>query len=159
MDPEQAEEFRRRYLADQVETATPAQRLMMLFGRLQRDLRTATEAFSGTDLKVINDALVHAQQILFALRDPLDDSPLGKSLGAVYSFCINELIKANLEKNKHRLPPVIAVIDQIAGANLAASMDRPDEAVAAPQSGAPAPSPTPDATITPPLATEVTYAA
>jgi flagellar protein FliS len=128
MDAQQAEEFRRRYLADQVETATPAQRLMMLFGRLQRDLREAEEAFGGTDLKVINDALVHAQQILFALRDPLDlDTPLGASLAAVYNFAINELIQANLKKDRHRLPPVLRVIDQIAAANLEASLDRPEE--------------------------------
>jgi len=128
MDAQQAEEFRRRYLADQVETATPAQRLLMLFERLLRDLRTAEEAFSGTDLKVISDALVHAQQILFALRDPLDAAtPLGASLAGVYSFCINELIRANLEKNANRLPAVVRVIEQIAAANVTASADRSEE--------------------------------
>lgn len=107
-----------RYLADFVATASPGQRLLLLFDYLRRDLVAATEGFEEGDLKKVSDALVHSQQIVFALRDPLDrDSVLGKNLGGVYDFCLQELIECNLHKQPERIAPVRELIDQIAAAN------------------------------------------
>lgn len=118
MDPEQMEEFRRRYLADQVATASPERRLLMLFESLLRDLHTAQLAFEGADLKAISDRLIHAQEIIGALRDPLDrSSELGRSLDALYGFCLGQLVRANFDKNPALLPPVIKMIEQVANAN------------------------------------------
>lgn len=113
--------LRQRYLADLVATATPAQRLLMLFDYLKRDLAQAAEAFGGRDWKAVNDSLVHAEHIVFALRDPLDrSSELGASLGGVYDFCLEELIACNLEKDEARLAPVRELIDELAEANATA---------------------------------------
>lgn len=118
MIPETADPLLLRYLANQIETATPVQRLLMLFDQLGRDLYAAREAFANRDLKVINDNLVHAQEILFALRDPLDaQSELGAALQSVYSFCIDRLVEANLRKDARPIAEVIGLIEQIAAAN------------------------------------------
>lgn len=118
---ERVVELRLRYLEDQVTMASPVQRLMMLFDALNRDLKTAVEGFVEGDLKLINDRLVHAQEILAALRDPLDlTSDLGRSLEALYSFFQRELVRANLQKDQTPIRPIAAMLERIAQANRAA---------------------------------------
>jgi flagellar protein FliS len=117
-DNDHAAESLRRYLVNQVATATPAQRLMMLFEQLRRDLRSAQLGFAVRDFKEISDNLVHAQHILIALRDPLDlNTDLGRALSGVYGFCLQRLVEANLEKDPNLIPVVQGIIDRIAEAN------------------------------------------
>ncbi len=118
---ERAEALRRRYLADQVETASPEQRLLMLFARLGHDLRMADDGFGAGDLKVVNDGLVHAQQIVLVLRDGLDDGWTGAaSLRSVYAFVHQRLVTANLQKDRTLLPACIDIVTRITEANAAA---------------------------------------
>ena len=115
---QEAKALEERYLADFVMTATPVQRLLMLFNHLKSDLVVADVAFETIDYKRINDSLVHAQQILMALRDVLDpDSDLGSGLRPIYTFCIERLIGANLKKDRSLIPAVSLIVDQIAAAN------------------------------------------
>lgn len=109
-----------QYLANTVLTASPAQRLLMLFDQFRRDLAEAAEAFGVRDWKAVNDRLVHGQEVLFALRDPLDRSTeLGANLAAVYDFCLSRLLTCNLEKDPSLLPEVVALVGKIADANAA----------------------------------------
>lgn len=113
-----------RYLADQVRTATPVQRLLMLFDQLRRDLMRAEAAFAGTDLKEISDHLIHAQDVIQALRDPLDPSTeLGMALRGVYGFCLEHLVQANLQKDPTMLPAIREIVDRIAEANRTAAAE------------------------------------
>lgn len=117
-DPRQLDALRARYLADQVATATPGQRLLMLFDRLFRDLADAEAAFARRDLFAVNKALVHAEQIVLALRDPLDrDTDLGRALSSVYNFCFDRLLDANLRKDPQWLGRCREMLAQIADAN------------------------------------------
>ncbi|MDA8292599.1 MAG: flagellar protein FliS [Actinomycetota bacterium] len=128
VDVASQEESLRRYLADQVRTASPVQRLLMLFDQLRRDLSCATAAFEGGTLKEVSDSLVHAQHVMMALRDPLDvDTELGRALSGVYGFCIRHLVTANLTKDPALLPEVVAIVDRLAEANrtAAAAMHAP----------------------------------
>jgi flagellar protein FliS len=110
-----------RYLTDYVMTATPERRLLMLFDQLRIDLHGSLDGIEAKDLKQANDHLVHAQQILCALRDPLDRSvAIGKTLYSLYSFCLDTLIAANLKKDPGRVADVLAIIERIADANAAA---------------------------------------
>ncbi len=107
-----------RYLADQVGTSSPAQRLLMLFDQLRRDLHRAERGYLGGDLKEISDHLVHAQEVICALRDPLDlDTDLGRALSGVYGFCLASLVDSNLRKDPSPLLDVQAIIDRLADAN------------------------------------------
>jgi flagellar protein FliS len=118
---ERAEALRRRYLADQVETASPEQRLLMLLARLGHDLRMAEDGFAAGDLKVVNDGLVHAQQIVLVLRDSLDGEWTGAaSLRTVYTFVHQRLVTANLQKDRALLPACIDIVGRITEANAAA---------------------------------------
>src|ERR1700683_3701400 len=104
-DSHRAAEMRRRYLTEAVQTASPAVRLTMLFDTLELDLARADKAFSeGSDLKTISDHLIHAQNILVALRDTidLDAWEAAGRLQALYDHLYTELVKANLDKDRSR---------------------------------------------------------
>ncbi len=121
---DQTADARRRYLVDQVTTATPAQRLLMLFDAVRRDLLGAHEGFVAGDLKVVNDRLVHAQQVLMALSDPLDTSTdIGRSLRSIYTFCLCQLVEANLRKERRLIDPCLSLLDEIAQANRRAAAE------------------------------------
>jgi flagellar protein FliS len=112
----------RRYLANHVETATPVQRLLMLFDYLSKDFAGARAGFAEGNFEQISTHLIHAQEILFALRDPLDaTTDLGRSLASLYEFAIDRLVVANFRKQIGPLDEVQPLIEQIAAANRAAA--------------------------------------
>lgn len=111
-------ELRKRYLAEAIQTATPAMRLVMLFDALDLDLRRADAAFDGQDLKAISDNLIHAQEILLTLRDTLrtDLWDAGESLRALYDLFHTELLGANLDKDRARAARVAVLVARLAEA-------------------------------------------
>lgn len=115
MSASHAAEIRRRYLAEAVETSTPAVRLTMLFDRLDHDLRAADAAFAAGSIKEISDTLIHAQEIVLALRDTLrlDVWEGAPRLAALYDFFHSELVSANLAKDRDRAARTAELIGQI----------------------------------------------
>jgi flagellar protein FliS len=118
MNASQAEKLQQRYLADAIETAAPAVRLMMLYDALELDLRRADTAFETNDLKAINDNLVHAQAIILTLRDTIkpelwDGAP---RLIALYDFFLGELLGANLNKDRARAASATELIGRVGAA-------------------------------------------
>lgn len=121
-DP-RAAALRQRYLADQVETATPVQRLLMLQHRLMQDMRAADEAFEAGSIEMVHRNLVHAQRIVLALRDSLNGSDWAgaHSLRAVYGFVYRRLVDCNLTKDRFLLPMCQELIGRILDANTEAA--------------------------------------
>jgi flagellar protein FliS len=118
-DTQRAEELRIRYLTEAIETSTPATRLTMLYDALQMDLARVDKAFAdGSDIKTINDLLIHAQDIILTLRHTLDVSvwePAAR-LQALYDHLYSELVKANVEKSRRRAAEVADHVGQLAAA-------------------------------------------
>ncbi|HXW36140.1 MAG TPA: flagellar export chaperone FliS [Acidimicrobiales bacterium] len=114
----QADELRRRYLKEAVETASASVRLTMLWDRVQLDLSRAEAGFESRDLKAVNDGLVHAQEILLALRDTMrvDAWEGAPRLVALYDHLHQELVRANLEKDRERLTDAAVLVVQLADA-------------------------------------------
>jgi flagellar protein FliS len=85
------DELRARYLRDRVMTATPAQRVVMLYDRLALDL---TLADSAADLATAGGYLSHANQVIAELLSSLDVSAGGpaENLSSIYPYLLNELI-------------------------------------------------------------------
>lgn len=108
-------ELRRRYLAEAVETASPAVRLTMLFDRLDLDLRSADAAFASGAMQEVNTRLIHAQEIVATLRDTLnadlwDGAP---RLAALYDYLYGELVGANINKDHQRAISAEGLLRQI----------------------------------------------
>ncbi|MCK4176515.1 flagellar export chaperone FliS [Aciditerrimonas ferrireducens] len=120
---EAAEALRIRYLREAVETATPAERLLMIVDRLCVDLDRAAAALAKRDWFEANQRLVHAQEILLVLHDTLDPAQwaAGEQLKALYRFWHDELVAVNLQKDAERLAPVRAMVQQLAEAWRAAA--------------------------------------
>jgi flagellar protein FliS len=116
--PDPAEELALRYLAEAIETATPAVRLTMLYDRLELDLRRAETGFEDGDLKAISDNLIHAQEILQVLRTTLrgDVWEGAGRLAALYDFLHGELLHANLAKDRGKVAEAARLIAQLAEA-------------------------------------------
>ena len=111
-----------RYLREAIMTATPAQRVVMLYDQLLLDIATAEgamEAPEPRDLKSINDHLVNAQEIVIvALRDGLrlDVWEGAANLYRLYTYIHGELVQANLNKDVDRLRTVKGLVKQLADA-------------------------------------------
>jgi flagellar protein FliS len=85
--------LRARYLRDRVMTATPAQRVVMLYDRLGLDLRHA----AGTDDPALRGThLGHGMQVLAELRSSLDITAGGPAdnLAALYGYLITAVMDA-----------------------------------------------------------------
>lgn len=132
-DDQRAEDLRLRYLAHQVETASPAQRLLMLQAQLLQDLRAAEAAFEHPGVEPVHRNLVHAQEIVLVLRDSLRGSDWRGAgpLAAVYSFVHQRLVDCNVRKDPALLPSCIKLIEQVYDANTAAAAALGDPAAPA----------------------------
>lgn len=122
-DDRRAADLRRRYLADHVETASPARRLLMLIERLLQDLRAAHDALGTGEVEPVHRHLLHAQEIVLVLRDSLAGSDWGgaEPLRAVYGFIHLRLVRANVTKDPAHLAGCTEMVERIRDANAAAA--------------------------------------
>lgn len=89
------------YLAATVQTASPAQLLVMLCERLNLDVQRAVEALREGRKADAHGPLLHAQDIVLELNASLNvDAWEGAAkLSAVYDFLHGQLVKANMRKD------------------------------------------------------------
>ncbi|MDQ1732948.1 MAG: flagellar secretion chaperone FliS [Pseudonocardiales bacterium] len=101
-----------RYLADAVNTASPAQRLVMLYDRTLLDIRRAGRAQESGDAFGAAQELRHAQQIIAELRTSLrlGDWPGAENLASLYGFLLRELIDLALHADAARLAKVEQIV-------------------------------------------------
>jgi flagellar protein FliS len=123
------------YATQSVQTASPARLVTMLYDRLltalSRARRSREDGAGGYEL--VNSELQRAQDILSELRHSLDHQAGGEmaaSLDALYGFCIDGVIRANLTKDLGGLDPVTRIITDIKDA-WAEACDQPSVSVAA----------------------------
>jgi len=122
-DDPRADTLRQRYLADQVETATPIQRLLMLQHKLLHDMEVAASAFEAGSIETVHCYLVNAQHIVLALHDSLKgrDWEGAEPLRGVYWFVHRRLVDCNLQKDRSLLPLCQELIAKIVEANTRAT--------------------------------------
>ena len=138
MDPAQA--YGQTYLRGAVETASPAQLVLALYDRALVALHRAGSSLAGGDVSGIEPAhreLVRAQDIVIELRSSLDHERGGEiatSLDALYAFCLNRLIVANVTKDPAGLDDVGQLLGSLRDAwaeGVCGSPAVPEPAVAA----------------------------
>lgn len=107
-----------RYLAEAVETASPATRLVMLYDRLLLDLTRGENACREGNVVDAHTNLVHAQQIVGVLADTLDLSVWSgaQNLYDLYEYLYRELIAANLTKDAAKVANCTEVVRPLAAA-------------------------------------------
>jgi flagellar protein FliS len=97
------DEARARYLRDRVMTATPAQRVVMLYDRLALDL---TQAAAAADPATAGQHIGHACQVVAELLGSLDLSAGGPAdnLASIYGYLLKELTGVRICGSLDRLP-------------------------------------------------------
>jgi flagellar protein FliS len=93
--------LRSRYVTDNVETMSPGRLVVALYDRLMLDFERAERAIDAHEIVNAHDALVHAQDIVFALLTNLNTAiwSAGPQLAAVYHYLLEELVRANVSKD------------------------------------------------------------
>jgi flagellar protein FliS len=107
------DEIRARYLRDKVLTASPAQRVVMLYDRLGLDL-TLAQAGIAEDPFAAGAHLSHAMQIVAELQSSLDISAGGPAanLSSIYGYLINQII-AIRGGDHDRLPGIASIVSTL----------------------------------------------
>lgn len=101
------------YQLQSVTTAGPAQLVLMLYDRaivaIARARQAAGQAERIGAFETINHELQRAQDIVSELRVALDHQAGGQiaaNLDALYDFCLDRLLDANVRKDASDLAPV-----------------------------------------------------
>ena len=107
---------RNHYQAQAVETAGPAQLVLMMYDGA---LAAITKAEQAADLETVNRALIKAQDIVTELQVTLDrerGGAIAASLSSLYTFCLERLIDANLRKDTSLLGDVRGILADLRSA-------------------------------------------
>lgn len=105
--------YGRHYQTQAVETASPAQLVLMLYDRALQSLVQVQQASLPEDLEFINRELQRAQDIVTELRLALDfeqGGTIATQLSSLYGFCLERLIEANVRKKLDLVEEVRSVL-------------------------------------------------
>lgn len=104
----------RRLMVEQIELATPAERLMMIWERLMLNLEQAAEAMSAGEREQVNTELLSAQQILVVLSNTLDQSwPPAAGIDRIYRWAWQRLVAANVGFDPDELTAATNILTEL----------------------------------------------
>lgn len=103
------------YRQQEAQTASPAQLVLMLYNGALAEIARAERGLTATpvDLADVNDCLGRAQAIVTELAVTLDHERGGvmaANLAALYDFCLDRLVTANIAKSVDGLTDVTDVL-------------------------------------------------
>ena len=101
-----------RFLEEQIMTASPEARFLMLYDRLLVDLDRARDAIVNNQIEAAHVALIHGQEIIQVLRNSMrtDIWPGGEDVRQLYGYAFLELVKANTTKSLEPLERAESVL-------------------------------------------------
>lgn len=100
---------RNKYLETSIQTATPAQLLIMLYDGAIRFCRQAIEALKADRPQEAHNALVRAQDIISEFTITLDrNAEISSSLLQLYEYFHQRLVQANVQKSVEPVEEVAA---------------------------------------------------
>jgi flagellar protein FliS len=102
-----------QYQRAQVETASPTRLVVLLYDGAIRFCSIAQEAMRKRDLETQNTNLIKAQRIIGELMSSLDRESGGEvaaNLSRIYSYLMEEMVKANLYDRAGALDPVLEAL-------------------------------------------------
>jgi len=100
-----------KYLETAVQTASPAQLLIMLYDGVIRYCRQSIKYLEVKDYSNVNTNLLKAQSIISELRVTLDNKfPISQELHRIYEYFGFRLIQANIKKDASQVEEVLEYI-------------------------------------------------
>jgi len=105
---------RNKYLETTVQTATPAQLLIMLYDGAIRFCRQAIEAIKENKYTEANANLLKVQNIVSEFIITIDrNSPLSENLLKLYEYFNSRLIEANMKKSVESAEEVLGYLIEL----------------------------------------------
>jgi flagellar secretion chaperone FliS len=108
------------YRSAQINTASPGQRVVLMYEGLVRELKKSKEALAGSktakEIENAHNALSLSQKIILELRLALDlenGGEIAENLKDLYDFWTAQLSNANTEKNPDLVTPVISMAEEL----------------------------------------------
>ncbi|MFA6655131.1 MAG: flagellar export chaperone FliS [Bacillota bacterium] len=103
------------YKQSKVETASPAELVLMLYDGSLKHMRKAVEYIEEKDYQGANESLLRTQDIIDELRFSLDfnTGEIADTLYSIYDFVYSALVTANLKKDAEVLESAIKVMTEI----------------------------------------------
>ena len=103
------------YLKTKVETASPAQLILILYDELIKNLTQAGTQIRDKHFEAAHLKLVKAQEIVGELAGSinLEAGSIATNLLSLYQFMINELVQANLNKDENRITPILDMVGNL----------------------------------------------
>lgn len=103
-----------KYLENSVQTASPAQLLVMLCDGAIRFCKLAIEDIRKKDMNAAHQHIFKVQDIISEFVITLDQSaPIAKDLLRLYDYLIYRLIEANTKKDIEALEEVIGFVKEL----------------------------------------------
>jgi flagellar protein FliS len=107
------------YLAEKVNTASPAELTAMLFDKAVVTIRRGMTHLDASEWEAARGRLLLAQRIVLELRTSLDGSSsadaqaIATNLDRLYAWCYKRLIDANVERDTAAAKDALDVIEPI----------------------------------------------
>jgi len=123
------------YQKVQATTASPGQRVVMVYKAIVKNLESASADCDKTDdperFERINQSIQGADQMIRELKIALDKNAggeLAENLDALYAFWRRHLLKANMEKSKQKIEEILKMVREMTDAWVAAERNVRNEA-------------------------------
>ncbi|WP_178023366.1 flagellar export chaperone FliS [uncultured Paenibacillus sp.] len=103
-----------KYQQTQLQTAPPAQLLLMLYDGAIRFIRMGVSGIDEKDYEKSNTYLCKAQAVIHELIAALNhEYPIAKNLLQIYEYMLHQLIHANLKKSKAPANEVLSYLTDL----------------------------------------------
>lgn len=94
------------YKKNQINTASPKQLIVLLYEGAIKNLRHAELALDLKDFSLVNQKLLKTQDIILELQVTLnkeEGGQIAENLYELYEYMMNDLIQANIKKDKTKI--------------------------------------------------------
>jgi flagellar protein FliS len=104
------------YLKTQVMSASPIKLIVMLYEGAIKNMKIAELAIEKQDIVQAHQQLRRAQDIIKELKNSVNaevESDVPEDLVKLYDYCYNQLVVANLTKDKYPIDNVIQIMSEL----------------------------------------------
>ena len=104
------------YRNTQVQTASPAELVLLLYDGAIKFCKQAEMYLDRGDKEQAHNALIRSQDIIDELAASLDSSAseeIAKGLSQLYDYMVQRLIEANIKKDKAPIEEVVTMLQEL----------------------------------------------
>ncbi|TJY41955.1 flagellar export chaperone FliS [Cohnella pontilimi] len=125
-----------KYQQSSVQTASPAQLVLMLYEGAIRFVKHAIDGIDNRDIEKANTNFIKAQRIINELTASLDyQYPISTDLARIYEYMTHQLIQANTKKSKQPAVEVLSYLMELKEAWSQAAKPQPQTQTVSKETG------------------------